>query len=814
MENLFKDFRYGARTLSKHPTFTLVAVITLALGIGATTTIFSVVNGALLQPLPYPDSERLVVVWGNFEKLNIQRLPAKAGEFEDYAKQSQVFDLVGAYSTHNLNLTGLGEAERIRGTRVSGDFLRMLGAQVEAGRGLAASDLSPGNDQVVLLNKALWQTKFGGDPTIINRTIFLDGNAFKVIGIISSGFQVPQAASPQAGSTDVWLPLTYPTEQAALRRGPYYLNVLARLAPGVSIAAAQAQMQLLGEHFQRDLRGYRGPNGEDGGWHISLIPLKEEIVGDSRKTLPILMLAAFLLLAASCANVGNLILMRSERRRRELMVRSALGASRWRLTRQLLVEAIMICTVATVMGLLLANWGTQILMSFGDSVLPRAQELHFDSRVFLFAVLVAILTSAGLGILPARQLSQLGLLRSLALTQTPRLKRINSLLIVSEVSLATILLVGSGLLIKSLANLQRSNPGVAVQHLTVAELDLSGSTYSEPDRVGKFFRDLNQGIEAQPGVDAVTFSTGKPLSGDVRNDPFAIENRPLDPNNLTTAGWQLVGPNYFKTLGIPLVAGRDILDSDGEPLAPAVAIINEAMAARYFPNQNPLGLRMTLGLPRPDNPWLTIVGVAKNTPHRALGSTPEPDCYLSKVVSPQSHRYLFIRSSLDTAILAASVRHELRQQDPNQPLASIQTMDHVIQETTLSRRFNTWVLAMFAVTALLLAASGIYSVVSYSSTARVHEIGIRMALGAQPLRIVNLVLRDGLLPIFLGALFGLAGAVAFSRLLTGFMFGTSSVDPLTYGVIALALIAVGLTACYVPVRRALKVDPLISLRSE
>jgi putative ABC transport system permease protein len=804
------DLRYALRNLLRQPAFAAVVVITLALGIGTSTAIFSVVNAVLLRPLPFPNSDRLQVVWGNYRALNIARLPAKAAEYDDYAQQRQVFDSVAAYANHSFNLSIGSEPERIRGAYVSANLFPTLEAQAAAGR-----VFTDGEQRVVVLSDIFWQRHFAGDRSVINQSITLDNESFTVVGVMPPSFQFPHASFVSGEPADVWLPLTYTQEQVAKRSGPYFLNVLARLAPGVTLDQARSHMNTLAQRFERELRGYRGPNGEDGGWRITVTPLQEEIVGGSRRALLVLLFSVGLLLLIACANVANLLLMRSARRQKELAIRAALGASRWRIVRELMVEGLVLATLAAALGLLFVNWGIKLLTVLGPAILPRAQEVSIDARVFGFMVAAVALISVGFGLVAARPVTDLH--ESLKATRQSggvRSRRWSDALVVGEVSLAVLLLVGSGLLVKSLLQLQRTNTGLVANELMSVEIDLSASAYQDAERASEFYRQLISQVESLPGVEAASFGTVQPLSGNGGSDPFAIEGRKLDPANLTAAGWQVVGPNYLKTLGIPLLKGRDLTAADVQPGAPPVAIINEKMAGRYWPNEDPLGRRITLGLPRPENPWITIVGIAKDVPHRGVDSQPEPDWYGSRVVSPQRHRYLFVRSALPASSVAAAIRKEVAAIDRNQPLTSVKTMAEVIGATTAPRRFNTWLLGVFATVALVLATLGIYSVISYSITLRTQEIGIRMALGARRPAILMMVLRKGMLLTLIGTVLGVAGAFVLTRWMSSMLFGVSASDPATYAIVVFVSVVAALLACSIPARRATRVDPLVALRYE
>lgn len=805
------DLRYALRSLHKQPGFAAVVVITLALGIGASTAIFSVVNAVLLRPLPYANADRLQVIWGNYRALNIQRLRAKAAEYDDYTKQTQVFDVVAAYSNQSFNVSTGSEPERIRGAYVSANLFPMLGAQPAVGRVFNAGEQQ---DRVVVLSGGFWQRRFGGDRSIINQSITLDNQSYTVIGVMPASFQFPHRSISWSEPADVWLPLNYSGEQVTTRRGPYFLNVLARLAPGVTLEQARAHMDALGQRFERELSGYRGPRGEAGGWHISVTPLQEEVVGGSRRTLLVLLFAVGLLLLIACANVANLLLMRSAKRQKELAIRAALGASRWQIARQLLVEGLLLATLAAALGFVFVSWGIRAVALLGYSIVPRAQEVSIDASVFAFMAAAVALISVGFGFVAASPGSKLDLQERLSSTRQsvgPRTRHWNNVLVVAEVSLAVLLLVGAALLVKSLLRIQSTNPIVGQNVLSV-DIDLSAAAYQEPERASDFYRQLLQRIGSFPDT-SVSFGTLQPLSSSAGSDPFAIEGRQLDPTNLTAAGWQLVGANYFKTLGIPLIKGRDLTREDMEPGAPGVAVINEKMAARYWPNEDPVGRRITLGLPRPENPWITIVGIAKDVPRR-LDSQPEPAWYTSRVAAPQRRRYVFVRTGLFGETLMRAIREEVAAIDKNQPVTSIKLMDDVIEETTAPRRFTTALLGVFAAIALLLATLGIYSVISYSIALRTQEIGIRMALGAQRSSILRMVIEKGIALTLMGALLGLGAAFVLTRWMSSMLFGVSASDPAAYVLVFLLALGAALLACLIPARRATRVDPLIALRYE
>jgi predicted permease len=819
MNGFLKDIRYGITTLRKHPGFSVVVVLVLALGIGANSAIFSVINGVLLRPLPYQNSSRLVMIWGNFQKLNIERLTAKAAEYEDYRAQSQIFEQVAAFENQSFNLTGVDQAERITGARITPNLFSMLGAQAEQGRGIAPDENQTGHDQVVVLSHGFWQRSFGGKANAVGQTLRLNDQDYTVIGVMPATFQFPHASFTFAEPADLWTPLVYSSEQVVQRQGPYHLNVISLLRSDVTLTQAGAEMNALGQRFESQYRGYRGPKGEDGGWRITVGLLREEVVGSSRRALLLLFGAVALVLIIACANVANLLLVRASLRQKELAVRVALGATRWRIARQLLVESLILALLGGILGVLVALWGVDSLAALQSSNLPRLPEINIDSRVLAFTALLTFCTAILFGLVPGWQATKFDLLGTLKQNRPAaigdwRHHSWRNVLLIGEVALSLVLLVGAGLLVNSFLHLQHAKPALLTDGLLTLEINLPEARYREPAQVTLFFQELARRAESLPGVQAASVGTARPLSGFARNDPFAVEGRPLDPGNISVAGWQMVGANYFHTLGIPLLQGRDLTRQDIAEGAPVVAVINETMARRYWPNENPIGRRITLGLPRPENPWATIIGIAKDLPHRAIDSLPQPDWYLSRPLGPQRNQILFVRTAGNPSDLAAPIRDIVASIDRNQPVANIKTMNEVVAATLAPRKFNMLLLALFAVLALLLATLGIYGVMAYSVAQRTHEVGIRMALGAQKNDVLALVIRNGMTLTLIGVGIGLAIALALTRLMTTLLFGVTPTDSITFAAVSTFLILVALLACYIPARRATKVDPLVALRYE
>jgi putative ABC transport system permease protein len=654
----------------------------------------------------------------------------------------------------------------------------------------------------------------GGDPNLLGRSVRLNDQSYTVVGVMPESFQFPQASFPFGEPAEIWTPLVFDPERVASRSGPYFLNVIARLKPGVTLAQARAEMSKLAKNFEQQHRSYRGPGGADGGWRITLTSLQEEVTGQSRLALLILFGAVGLVLLIACANVANLLLMRAAVRQREIAIRAALGASRFRIIRQLLMESLSLAAPGGLVGLLLAWWCVDALTALSPDNLPLVKEARVDGRVFVFTLLLSMLTGLVFGLAPALQASNPDVQRVLKDGSARRGRHwLRHLLVVGEVAIAVLLLIGAGLLINSFVRLQRIKPGMDLDKLLMVELSLPRSRYPEAGKAGAFYQELVRRVEALPGVEQASLGNIIPLSGTETNDPFSIEGRPFDLSSAPVAGWQLVTPNYFRTLGIPIMQGRDFTEHDHAE-SPNVAIINETMARRYWPNEDPLGQRIMLGAAQPDRPWSIIIGVARDIPHRTIDSQPEPDWYLPYLREPQRAMRLFVRSSGDPSGLASAVREQVWAIDKDQPITSLVTMSELVASTVAPRRFNTLLLGLFAAVALVLAALGIYSVISYSVTQRTHEIGVRLALGAQAKDVLRLIVRQGMALALAGIAIGWVAAFAFTRLMAGLLYEVSATDPATYIAITLLLTAVAWLACFLPARRAARVDPMVALRYE
>lgn len=821
LETLWQDVRYGARTLRKDLGFTAAALVILALGIGANTAVFSVVNAVLLRPLPYENVDDLVLVWGNFLKLDIERLRAKDAEFADYSGQTQVFDDVAAFSDADFTLTDGDRPERVAGARVSTNLFSLLGARPSLGRTFTPEDHRPGRDDVVVLGHGLWRRRFGSDRAVVGKTLLADGRALTVIGVMPPGFEFPHHSFAFTESADLWAPAVHPEDQLVSRSGPYRNVVIARLKTRVTLERARTQMNALGLDFERQHRSYRGPNGEDGGWRITLSPLHEEAVGpEARLALLVLFGAAGFVLLIACANVANLFWVRAVARRKELTVRAALGAGRGRIVRQLLTESLLLALLAGVAGAALARWGVKLLVAFGPENVPRLSETTLDGTVLVFTSAVSLLTGLLFGVTPALLTTEQNLTAALkeasrGLTAGAGRQRLSKGLVVTEVALALVLLVGAGLMLKSFHLLRHRDPGFDPAGVLSVELSL-GERYAEDHERAAFYQRLVAGIETLPGVESAGITSHLPFRRASINDPVTVEGRPFDMGDAaSTAAHQAVGPDYFRTMRIALRRGRDFSARDGAAEAPRVAIVNEHMARTFWPGQDPVGKRLKLGGPQPSNPWLTIVGVVGDSVQGQLESALRSELYLPHAQAPDPDMFVAIRAAAaggDPQSLMPGVRAQVAAIDKDQPIINAETVENLAAASVGPQRFQLLLLASFALVAVSLAATGIYGVIAYNAARRAHEIGVRMALGADRRDVIGMVVGQGLRLALAGAAAGLLAAAGLTRLLANMLYGVRATDLVTYAVVTALLIGVAALASYVPARRAAGTDPRLALR--
>ena len=817
LEMVGQDLRFGARMLVKNPGFTAVALLTLALGIGANSAIFSVVNAALLQPLPYPNAGGLVMVWGNFERLNMTRLGASAPEFSDYQNQTKVFSEVAAYQTRTFNLISGDEPERIGGARVSSGLFKLLGTQPLLGRTLLEEEDRSG--RVAVLSERLWQRRFNSNPALVGKSIALDGESYTVVGIMPRAFQFPLSEPYDTERADVWVPIAFNAEELG-DRGRYAFRIIARLGPGATLEQARSEMTAIGQRLEQEYpRAYRGPKGEDGGWKVTVTTLQEEVVGNARLFLLLLLGVVGLVLLIACANIANLWLARATTRRREVAIRTALGASRARLVRQFLTESVMLSVLGGATGLLLAMWGVELLVAASPRGIPRLSEAGLDVRVLGFTLGISVLTGLLFGLVPALQSSSVELSESMkesskSATTSRAWQRLRGILIICEVAMALVLLIGAGLLIKSFRRLLDVDPGFNRENVLTMQVSLPPARYADPKEKANFYGQLLERVKALPGIEAASMTTALPLGGMNFGGPFSIEGRPLDMRGQPPHAYvRAVAPGYFRAMGITLIKGRDLSDEDTDKSVPVV-IINEAFARGFFAGGEAIGQRIKIGAPGSPRPWMLVTGVVKDVKSDGLDREATPEMYVPFSQNVSASMTLVARTISNPAASVAAVRNEVHALDKDQPVYNIRTMEQLLTQAIAQRRLNMLMLGAFALVALLLATSGIFGVMAYTVAQRTHEIGVRMALGAQRVDILKLIFGQGMSLTLIGLGLGLAAAFGLTRVMSSLLFGVSATDPLTFLSIALLLALVALIACYIPARRAMRVDPMVALRYE
>ncbi|MCA1568366.1 MAG: ABC transporter permease [Acidobacteria bacterium] len=809
--DLSQDLGYGLRMLLKNPGFTVVAVIALALGIGANSAIFSVVNTVLLRPLPYQDPDRLVMVWEDNTKAGYPRDTPAAANYIDWRDQNQVFEGMAAIADMSFNLTGTGEPERIDGRRVSANLFPLLGVEPHIGRAFLPEEDQPGANRVVVMSHGLWQRRFGSDVNIAGKSLTLNGESYTVVGVMPPSFQFP------AGEDELWVPLAL-TSQEAANRGRHYLQVVARMKPGVTLEQAQTEMSAIAARLQQQ---YPDQNTDLGA---AVTMLHEHVAGDIKPALLVLLGAVGFVLLIACANVANLLLARAAVRQKEISIRIALGASRLRLIRQFLTESALLAALGGVVGLLLSLWGVSLLKAFIPPTISQAGEVSIDGRVLIFTLLISLLTGLIFGLAPALQASRFNLNETLKeggrdSAAGSRGNRIRDLLVIAEVAVSLILLIGAGLLINSFLRLRNVDPGFRTGKLLTMQVELPQQKYPDHARRSAFYTELISRIEALPGVNSAAVTNWIPLVLQGDSIGFSIEGRP-DPapgqGKRPTVVTRVTSPHYFQTMGIQLLQGRVFGDQDKID-SPAVAVINETMARRFWPGEDPVGKRITpgsLNSPDPDD-WLTIIGVAKDVRQFELVADPKPQMYISYMQAGFfAPRHLVVSTAVEPLSLAAAARRTIWEIDKDQPVSNIRTMENVLSDSIARQRFSMLLLGIFAAVALVLAAVGIYGVMSYSVAQRTREIGIRMALGARRGDVLMLTVGGGLKLVLIGVAIGLVAAFILTRVMSSLLFGVSATDPSTFIIISLVLVSVAALASYIPARRATKVDPMVALRYE
>jgi putative ABC transport system permease protein len=823
METLIQDLRFGIRLLLKNPAFSAVAVLALALGIGANTAIFSVVDAVLFRPLPFDHPDRLVAVWEHDLTKGDDHDSVMAANYLDWRNRNQVFEEMSAHAGGSVNLTGLAEPERLRAARISAGLFPLLGVQPEIGRVFLPDEDQPGHQRVVVISNHLWKSRFGGDAEVIGQSITLNNQDYAVVGVMRAGF-----ALPLNEDSEIWTPLVFTPDELTLRNS-HYLKVLGRLKPGASLGQASAEMATLAAQLEGEY-----PKSNEGTG-AAVFALHAEIVGDVKKPMLIFLCAVVFILLIACANVANLMLARAAARQREIAVRVALGASRWRLVRQMLIESVVLGLAGGAAGLLLALWGIEFLSAAARQMsVPRAGSIGLDGRVLLFTLAASIVTGLIFGSVPALQASKPDLNDALKeggrSSGSLRRSRTRSLLVVSEMALTFVLLAGAGLLINSFLKLRAVDPGLQPERVLTMNISLPRQKYTQPEQVIAFHRQLLEQVAAVPGIEYAGTVTALPYGGSTNGFGYTIDSSEPGGQTVSLVSQQ-ASPDFFRALGIPLVAGREFTEQDIDG-APAVIVVSDSLAKRYWPDQDPLGHRIKWGDKKFGSPWMTVVGVVGDVRTRGLDTPTKPTIYLPhlqlgepiKVLAGMTLRDLMatdarsidlvVRSAPGVAGVANAVRGAVWAVDANQPVTRVKTMEQVLADTMVVQRFSTSLLAIFAGIALALAAAGIYGVISYSVSQRTHEIGIRMALGAEQRDVLKLVVGQGMIPALIGLGTGIASAIGLTRFMSSLLFKVSVTDPITYAVIGSLLLMVAMAACYLPARRAARVDPMIALRCE
>jgi putative ABC transport system permease protein len=805
IETAWRDVRTGARALVHSPVFTVVTVLSLALGIGANTAMFSVVNGLLLRPLPYPESEQIVDVWHTPPQQSfpgLDRFSVSPANYLDWKAQSTAFEQMAVYTDTGLSLSTTNDPLPLTGAVVSSDFFSVLRSNAMQGRTFTADEERPGRDQVVVIGHGLWQRAFGANPNIIGQTLTLNSRSFTVVGIMPAGFEFPREA-------ELWVPLAWDDNDRQTRSIHDYL-VIARLKQNVSLQQAQAEMSTISSRLEQQY-----PN-ENTGWGAVVIPLRDDLVGDIRLALLVLFCAVGFVLLIACANVANLMLARGANRQKEIAVRIALGAGRARLVRQLLTESVLLAVVGGLLGLLLALWGSKMLVQLGS--LPNSGDIGIDTWALGFTLLVSFAAGIIIGIVPALQFTRTSISETLKQGAgrtggSPMKQHTRKALVISEVALSLVLLIGAGLMIRSFWKLQNVDPGFDTSNTLTMSVALTWIRYSEPHQRLAFVDRTIEQIRALPGVVSVGITTRVPLTGGGSTQPFSVEGRPTAAiSEQPMAQARYVSPDYFATIGIPLRQGRFFSDHDRDNSVPVV-IISEAMARRFWPGENPIGRRLTPTFHVEQGPR-EIVGIVGDVKSSGLDADLSAMMYLPYKQAPLPFMSFVVRTASNPESLIQPVSKAIYSIDKDQALTNVQTMEQVHRESLSDRRFNMTLLLTFAGVALMLAAVGVYGVMNYTVTLRRRELGIRMALGAAKMDVLRLVLGQALTLTLIGVGAGLISAYALTRLMASLLYGVTATDYLTFGSVSAVLIAVGVAASYVPARRATKVNPTIALRAE
>jgi putative ABC transport system permease protein len=806
MESLLSDVRYAARNLFRRPGFTIIAVITLALGIGANTAIFSAINALLLKPLPFPELDRVVAVWDKLPSRGLQRNEVTVANYLDWQSQTQSFEQLALYRWWSANLTGIDPPERIQGFLVTANFLDTTGMKPIMGRNFLPEENQPGKGAVAVITHSLWQRRFGGDPNILNKTITINSITRTVVGVMPERFNFPKGA-------EVYAPLPM-TPELMKSRGDHSYYVLGRLKPGASIPGAQAELDNITARLEQQF-----PE-TNKGWGATIFPIVADTVRTYDTALWIMMGAVGFVLLIACANVANLMLARASGRKKEIALRTALGASRWRIVRQLLTESLIVALIGGALGVLIGFWGIDALRAANPAeasrFAPGWYQLGINAPVLLFTLGLSVVSGIVFGLVPALQASRTNLNDSLkegGRQTSASSHRLRSSLVVFEFALSLVLLVGAGLLTRSFLALVKTDPGFNPDHVLTMNLMLPAAKYKDQPARAAFYNDLVQRVKTQPGVESAAVVNYLPLGGANSSDSYLVEGEPEPaPGDENDGRYRVATPDYFRTMGISIVRGRGFTDQD-KAGAPPVVIVNEAFVRKHWPGADPIGKRIRFYGPLERAPWMQVVGVLADVKHE-LNLAVTPEYYLPHAQNPWNAMVLVAKTSVEPGSLAGALRQQVWAIDKDQPVFDVKTMQEVRSTSVAVYSFSSVMLGIFAFVALLLASIGIYGVMAFAVTQRTQEIGIRIALGARSVDVLKLVVKHGMKLALLGMVIGLAGSWAVTRFIEKLLVGVEATDLLTFSVVSVCLLVAAFVACYLPARRATKVDPLVALRYE
>jgi putative ABC transport system permease protein len=822
---MLSEIKVALRGLAKSPGFTIIAIATLALAIGANSAVFSLINALLVRPLPYQQPSKLALIWEQFAAQGLDRIPCSPPEFLDLQKEFQSGTGLAAFNYETFNLGGGDLPERISGAVVSSSVFPLLGVEPIKGRTFAREEQGIGHDDVIVISERLWKRRFNADPMLLGKTLLLNGRSYTVIGIMPASFEFPIPLFGIQGNqfaerVEIWKPVAF-TPLALKERGSRDYAMITRMRPGVSLATAQAELdKIIANWIQTYKDNYAG-----GSFGAKIYPLHDQVVGGMRTGLAILLGAVIFVLLIACANLATMLLARASARERELAIRVALGAGRWRLLRQMLTESVLLALAGAAGGVVLSICGLELLKQIGARTIPRLAEVNVDLAVLIVTAVVAIGTGILFGLIPAFASAKPELTEALkeggrSSTTGARRNQLRNSLVVAEIALALVLLVGAGLLLKSYARVQDIDPGFDRRNILTAEMDLPDTKYPQRGNADynhgaamiNFWNEVLRRVQQLPGVEAAGYTIVLPLSGSNTDSSFTIEGRVLGKNEPgPDEELRIVTPDYFRVLKTPLLRGRFFSDADNTD-APGVVIVNDALAKKYWANEDALGKRITFSDTRkPDPKWLTIVGIVRSIHHRGLDVDPQPEYYLPLAQRAESQMILTVRSAQDPSSLTSAVRREIQSIDPDQPIANVRTLEAVTADSIAPRRMSMALLGAFAGIALLLAGVGIYGVISYLVVQRTHEIGVRMALGAQRRDVLGLVVGHAFKLVGIGTVIGLLLALLSTRTLSALLYSVGAFDPTTFVFVTIALAAVALLASYIPALRATRADPMIAL---